>query len=87
MARPATTPERETSSAVFAGTTFGLHRRDVVTTHAEQRGNGEATLEQFRADVIRLSHDYMTGEPFPLFLQMRRVRNRMHEALEQHLWP
>ena len=31
---------------------------------AEQRDIGDATLEQLRSDVIRLSHGYMTGEPF-----------------------
>jgi hypothetical protein len=73
----------------------GIEREVLMTAHegsehaerAEQRGIGDATLEQFRADVIRLSHDYMTGEPFPLFLEMRRVRNRMHDALERRLWP
>jgi hypothetical protein len=54
---------------------------------AERRNIGEATLEQFRADVTRLSHEYMTGEPFQVFLEMRRVRNRMHDALERRLWP
>jgi transcriptional regulator with XRE-family HTH domain/tetratricopeptide (TPR) repeat protein len=54
---------------------------------AEQRDIGEATLEQLRSDVIRLSHDYMTGEPFHLFQEMRRVRNRMYAALDRRLWP
>jgi hypothetical protein len=73
----------------------GIEREVLMTAHegsehagrAERRDIGDATLEQFRADVIRLSHDYMTGEPFPLFLEMRRVRNRMHDALERRLWP
>jgi hypothetical protein len=58
--------------------------------HAERveaREIGDATLEQFRADVIRLSHDYMTGEPLPLFLDMRRVRGRMYAALDRQVWP
>jgi predicted negative regulator of RcsB-dependent stress response len=29
----------------------------------------------------------MTGEPFPLFREMRRVRSRMYAALERRLWP
>jgi hypothetical protein len=29
----------------------------------------------------------MTGEPLPLFLEMRRVRSRMHDALDRRLWP
>jgi hypothetical protein len=54
---------------------------------AEQRNIGDATLEQLRSDVIRLSRDYMTGEPFELFQEMRRVRERMHAALDRRLWP
>lgn len=54
---------------------------------AEQRDIGDATLEQLRSDVIRLSHSYMTGEPFQLFQEMRRVRNRMYSALDRRLWP
>jgi hypothetical protein len=54
---------------------------------AEQRDIGDATLEQLRSDVIRLSHEYMTGEPFGLFQEMRRVRDRMYAALDRRLWP
>jgi tetratricopeptide (TPR) repeat protein len=54
---------------------------------AEQRDIGDATLEQLRSDVIRLSHGYMTGEPFELFQEMRRVRDRMFAALDRQLWP
>jgi tetratricopeptide (TPR) repeat protein len=54
---------------------------------AEQRDIGDATLEQLRSDVIRLSHSYMTGEPFALFQEMRRVRDRMYTALDRRLWP
>jgi hypothetical protein len=54
---------------------------------AEQRGIGDATLEQLGSDVVRLSREYMTGEPFPLFLEMRRIRGRMHDALDRRMWP
>jgi tetratricopeptide (TPR) repeat protein len=54
---------------------------------AEQRDIGDATLEQLRSDVIRLSHGYMTGEPFGMFQEMRRVRDRMYAALDRRLWP
>ena len=50
---------------------------------AEQRDIGDATLEQLRSDVIRLSHDYMTNESFRLFQEMRRVRDRMYAALDR----
>jgi hypothetical protein len=66
---------------------MAAHEGSEHAERAEQRGIGEATLEQMRADVIRLSRDYMTGEPLPLFLEMRRVRARMFAALDRQLWP
>jgi hypothetical protein len=66
---------------------MAAHEGSDHAEHAEERGIGEATLEQFRADVTRLSREYMTGEPFPLFLEMRRVRTRMHDALDRRMWP
>jgi tetratricopeptide (TPR) repeat protein len=54
---------------------------------AEQRDIGDATLEQLRSDVTRLSRDYMTGESFRLFQDMRRVRDRIYAALDRRLWP
>ena len=71
--------EREVLMAAHEG---GEHAE-----RAERRDIGEATLEQLRSDVIRLSQDYMTGEPFLLFLEMRRVRSRMYAALDRRLWP
>jgi transcriptional regulator with XRE-family HTH domain len=72
-----------------------VEREVLMTAHegsdhaerAERRDIGEATLEQLRADVVRLSHEYMTGEPLPLFLEMRRVRDRIYAALDRQLWP
>jgi transcriptional regulator with XRE-family HTH domain len=72
-----------------------IEREVLMTAHegsdhaerAERRDIGEATLEQLRADLIRLSHDYMTGDPLPLFLEMRRVRSRIYTALDRQLWP
>lgn len=54
---------------------------------AERRDIGDATLEQLRADVTRLSHAFMTQEPFPLFREMRTVRSRIYAALDRRLWP
>jgi hypothetical protein len=71
--------EREVLMAAHEG---GEHAE-----RAERRDIGEATLEQLRADVIRLSQDYMTGEPLLLFLEMRRVRSRMYAVLDRRLWP
>lgn len=55
--------------------------------HSERRDAGEATLEQLRAEVGRLSHDYMTGEPLTLFFEMRRARDQIYTALDRRLWP
>jgi transcriptional regulator with XRE-family HTH domain len=73
------TVEREVLMAAHEGSEYA--------ERAEERGIGDATLEQLRADVIRLSREYMAGEPLPLFLEMRRVRSRMHNALDRRLWP
>jgi hypothetical protein len=66
---------------------MSAHEGSEYAEQAEQRGIGDATLDQLRVDVTRLSREYMTGDPFPLFLEMRRVRNRMHLALDRRMWP
>lgn len=63
------------------------HEGSERAEQAEQRGIGDATVEQFRADVMRLSREYMTCEPLPVFREMRRVRGRMHAALDRRIWP
>jgi hypothetical protein len=63
------------------------HEASERAWQAEQRGIGDTTLEQLHADVTRLSRDYMTAEPVPLFKEMLRVRGRMHDALDRQLWP
>jgi hypothetical protein len=58
--------------------------------HADQatrREVGDTTLDLMRAEVARLSLAYMTGEPFPLFRQMRQVRADINTALDLRLWP
>jgi tetratricopeptide (TPR) repeat protein len=54
---------------------------------AERRDIGDATLEQLRADLIRLSAELMTGEPFSVFRDLRRLRGRIYAALDRQLWP
>ena len=66
---------------------MAAHEGSEHAERAEQRGIGEATLEQFRADVTHLSVQYMTGETYGLFVEMRRVRNRIAEALDRRQWP
>ena len=75
------------ASAIRRGVLMAAHEGSEHAEHAEQRGIGEATLEQFRADVRRLSVQYLTGETFALFIEMRRVRNRVLEALDRRQWP
>jgi transcriptional regulator with XRE-family HTH domain len=75
------------ASAIRREVLMAAHEGSDHAERAEQRGIGEATLEQFRADVAHLSGQYLTGEPFTLFTEMRRVRNRIAEALERRQWP
>src|SRR5690349_2108478 len=79
-------PERG-APAIRREALMAAHEGSEHAERAEQRGIGEATLEQFRADTASLSVQYLTGEPFPLFTDMRRVRNRVAEALERRQWP
>jgi hypothetical protein len=74
-------------STVHREVLMAAHEGSQHAENAEQRGIGDTTLEQLRSDVIRLSREYMTGEPFPLFLEMRRVRSRMHDAVDRRMWP
>jgi hypothetical protein len=66
---------------------MAAHEGSDHAEHTERRDIGDATLEQMRADVTRLSRAYMNGEPLALFLEMRRVRARMYAALDRRLWP
>ena len=53
----------------------------------EEHGIGEATFEQLREDVVRLSRLSDTGTPLPAFLDMHRVRSRIYRLLDRRLWP
>jgi hypothetical protein len=66
---------------------MGAHEGSDHAEQAERRDIGDTTLEQLRGDVVQLSRDYMAGEPFALFMEMRRVRSRMYEALDRRVWP
>lgn len=84
---PDSAPPDAGASAIRREVLMAAHEGSEHAERAEQRGIGEATLEQFRADVTHLSVQYMTGETFGLFTEMRRVRNRMLEALDRRQWP
>jgi hypothetical protein len=84
---------RGTEESVMSGSAV---RREVLmvahdsSDHAaehEQHGVGEATLEQLRADLARLSGLSDTGTPLSAFLDMRRVRDRIYRLLDRRLRP
>ena len=74
---------------------FAVEREVLMAAHDssdhaaehEQHGIGEATLEQLRADLARLSSLSDTGAPLSAFLDMRRVRDRIYRLLDRQLWP
>jgi hypothetical protein len=74
---------------------FAVEREVLMAAHDssdhaaehEQHGIGEATLEQLRADLARLSGLSDTGAPLSAFLDMRRVRDRIYRLLDRPLWP
>jgi hypothetical protein len=53
----------------------------------EHHGIGEATLEQLRADLARLSGLCDTGTPLQAFLDMRQVRDRIYRLLDGRARP
>ncbi len=66
---------------------MAAHEGSDHAERAEEHGIGEATLEQLRADLVRLSRLSDTGDPFPQFIEMRRVRERIYRLLDRRLWP
>jgi transcriptional regulator with XRE-family HTH domain len=58
--------------------------------HAERvavTGVGPGTVEQFTADVVRLSRAYVSAPPLPLFAAMHQTLDVVQAALEQRLYP
>jgi hypothetical protein len=49
---------------------------------AEQSNVGPHTLEQFRADLVRIVTIYPNRPVYPLFVELRALRNRAFELLE-----
>jgi transcriptional regulator with XRE-family HTH domain/tetratricopeptide (TPR) repeat protein len=74
-------------SAVQQEVFMAAHEGSDHAEEFEQHGIGEATFEQLRADVMRLSRLCDTDAPLPAFMDMRRVRNRIYRLLERRLWP
>ncbi len=80
-------PHSAGASSIEGEVLMTAHEGSEHAERAERRDIGDATLEQLRTDVIRLSREYMTGEPLPLFAEMRRVRGRIYAALDRRIWP
>jgi transcriptional regulator with XRE-family HTH domain len=74
-------------SAVGQEVLMAAHEASDHAEDYEQHGIGEATFEQLRADVMRLSRLCDTGPPLTAFLDMRRVRARIYRLLDRRLWP
>jgi tetratricopeptide (TPR) repeat protein len=66
---------------------MAAHEGSDHAEQAEEHGIGEATFEQLRADLVRLSRLADTAEPFPQFTELRRVRGRVYRLLDRRLWP
>jgi transcriptional regulator with XRE-family HTH domain len=66
---------------------MAAHEGSEHAAHVEQRGVGDTTLEQLREDITRLSAEFCTGQPLAVFLELRRVRERVFRILDRQLWP
>jgi DNA-binding XRE family transcriptional regulator len=55
--------------------------------HAAVTDVGPGTVEQFRADVVRLGRAYVSAPPLPLFAAMHQVLNRVQAALRRRTYP
>jgi tetratricopeptide (TPR) repeat protein len=74
-------------SAVEREVLMTAHESGDHAAEAEQPGIGDTTMEQLRADVIRLAGLTDTGAPLAVFLDARRVRDRIYRLLDRRLWP
>ena len=74
-------------STVTQEVLMAAHEGSDHAAHAEEHGVGDATLEQLQADLVRLAHESDTGQPFTVFLDLRRVRERVYQLLDRRLWP
>lgn len=63
------------------------HESSAHAQVAEGRDIGQATMEHFQAVVVRLARELLTGEPVPLFFQMRDASDRLHAAAGMRSWP
>lgn len=78
---------QSTQSTVRHEVLMAAHDGSEHAEQAERRDFGDATLEQLHADIVRLSAELMTSDPFTIFQEMRRIRERLYRLLEGHLRP
>ncbi|MGH3939410.1 MAG: hypothetical protein ACRDTG_12410 [Pseudonocardiaceae bacterium] len=71
--------QREVTMAAAESARFGQF--------AEQSNVGPHTLEQFRADLTRIASTYPNRPLYPLFVELRALRNRAFELLEGRQYP
>jgi hypothetical protein len=71
--------QREVAMAASGSARFGQF--------AEQSNVGPHTLEQFRADLVRIVTNYTNRPVYPLFVELRALRNRAFELLEGRQHP
>jgi len=71
--------QREVTMAAAESARFGQF--------AEQSNVGPHTLEQFRADLARIVTTYPNRPVYPLFIEVRALRNRAFELLEGRQYP
>ncbi|MGH3600603.1 MAG: hypothetical protein ACRDQH_10045 [Pseudonocardiaceae bacterium] len=71
--------QREVAMAAAESARFGQF--------AEQSNIGPHTLEQFRADLARIVTTYPNRPVYPIFVELRALRNRAFELLEGRQYP
>ncbi len=71
--------QREVAMAAAESARFGQF--------AEQSNVGPHTLEQFRADLTRIVTTYPNRPVYPIFVELRALRNRAFELLEGRQYP
>jgi hypothetical protein len=90
---PALVTYRGRQEPVLGG--YTVEREVIMAAHEssdhaadhEQHGIGDATFEQLRADLVRLSRLTDSGSPLTAFLEARRTRDRVYRLLDRRLWP
>lgn len=93
---PAAPADPNLAASIAAGSELDrltLEREITIAAHdasdrAERyHSTAAAIFEQLRADLTRLARLCDTAEPRAVFVELRRVRDRIDRLLERQLWP